>query len=162
MKTILRIFEQRVRGIRLIELVGFALALSMIFWVCLSKAREGDDIRHMNDLDQQIADQQQAVDALKIKVAGLERPSRLEALAKTYLGMTPVTPQHETDLDSLSEISKATPRAVLTQTQAVPAAAPATANAQDVITTGAQQATVKPAAAVQPVAAAPVKKAGAL
>src|SRR5471030_2191813 len=129
MNTFLRIFEQRVRGIRLIELIGFALALSMIFWVCLSKARETDDVKQTDRLDQQIADQQQAVDVLKIKVANLERPSRLEALAKTYLGMTPVTPNHEADLDSLSEISKATPRAVLTPTPA--AAPPATAPVQD-------------------------------
>jgi len=112
MNAIIRLFEQRVRGIRLIELVGLVLALAMIFWVCLSKAREGEDIKHMNDLDQQIAEQQQAVDGLKVKVASLERPARLEALAKAYLGMTPVSPTHEAQLDTLGEISKTTSRPV--------------------------------------------------
>ncbi|ESQ93539.1 septum formation inhibitor MinC [Asticcacaulis sp. AC460] len=112
MNAVLRLFEQRVRGIRLIELVGVALALGMIFWVCLSKAREGEDIRRMNELDAQIATEEGAVQTLKIKVAQLEKPSRLEALAKQYLGMQPVSAAHEADIDSLGEISRATSRPV--------------------------------------------------
>lgn len=112
MKGFLRIFDQRVRGVRLFELIGLVLVFVMIFWVCLSKAREGDDIRHMNELDQQIADEQAAVDTLKIKVSQLERPARLEALATQYLGMKPVDPAHEADVDSLSQISRTTSRPV--------------------------------------------------
>ncbi|HWU49005.1 MAG TPA: septum formation inhibitor MinC, partial [Asticcacaulis sp.] len=98
MSGFLRLFERRVRGVRLIELVGLVLVFGMIFWVCLSKAREGDDIRRMNDLDQQIADEQTAVNALRIKVSQLERPERLENLATGLLDMKPVDPAHETDI----------------------------------------------------------------
>ncbi|EGF92817.1 hypothetical protein ABI_12550 [Asticcacaulis biprosthecium C19] len=131
MNAVLRLFEQRVRGIRLIELVGIVLALGMIFWVCLSKAREGEDIRRMNELDAQIAAEQGAVQTLKIKVAQLEKPSRLEALAKQYLGMQPISAAHEADIDSLSEISRATSRPVTSPVPLAPEppAAPAAADA---------------------------------
>jgi hypothetical protein len=147
MRAITALFEQRVRGFRLIELIGLGLALAMIFLVCLSKAREGEDIKHMNQLDQQIADESAAVDALKIRVAQLERPSRLEALAKAYLNMKPVEAAHEAQIDSLSEISHTTSRPV-----AVAAPVVAQAPADPLISGG-----VKTTPAVAAVSAAPLK-----
>ncbi len=148
MRAITALFEQRVRGFRLIELIGLGLALAMIFWVCLSKAREGEDIKHMNQLDQQIAEESAAVDALKIRVAQLERPSRLEALAKSYLNMKPVEAAHEAQIDSLSEISHTTSRPVAAM--AAPVVAPAPAD--PLISAGNKPAPVAPA-----VSAAPLK-----
>jgi len=148
MRAITALFEQRVRGFRLIELIGLGLALAMIFLVCLSKAREGEDIKHMNQLDQQIADESAAVDALKIRVAQLERPSRLEALAKAYLNMKPVEAAHEAQIDSLSEISHTTSRPVAVAAAPVVSQAPA-----DPLISGG----VKAAPAAAPVSAAPLK-----
>jgi hypothetical protein len=140
----MRLFEQRVRGIRLIELVGVVLVFGLIFWVCVSKAREGEDIRRISDLDHQIAEEQEAVGALKIKVAQLERPGRLEQLAVTYLGMKPVEPNHEARLESLGEISRATARPVAGNVVA-PVAAPApTATVE--VTSQDDLIAVKPAA----------------
>ncbi|ESQ86220.1 hypothetical protein AEAC466_03220 [Asticcacaulis sp. AC466] len=121
MNGFMRLFEQRVRGIRLIELIGLVLVFGLIFWVCLSKAKEGEDVRRMNDLDRQIATEQGAVNDLKIQVAQLERPGRLEALAKQYLGMKAVEPNHEARLESLGEISRATSKPVAPPTQTPPA-----------------------------------------
>ncbi|MFT4076227.1 MAG: septum formation inhibitor MinC [Asticcacaulis sp.] len=132
MKGFVRLFEQRVRGIRLIELVGLVLVFALILWVCASKAREGEDVRRMNDLDRQIADEQQAVDGLRIKVAQLERPGRLEALAVQVLGMQRTDPNHEAQLESLPEISRTGSRPVATTptpAPAAPAAAPVPAPA---------------------------------
>lgn len=152
MKAFLNLFEQRVRGIRLIELIGLALALGMIFWVCLSKAREGEDIKRMSTLDEQIAEETQAVSTLKIKVAQLERPARLEALATAYLGMKPVAPTHEAHIDSLSEISRTTSRP-MSATPAViaePAAAtPAASSSGDLISTSVHKPAATPVAAKQ-------------
>ena len=144
MKAILNLFEQRVRGVRLIELIGLGLALGMIFWVCLSKAREGEDIKHMNQLDQQIADEQQTVSTLKIRVAQLERPARLEALATAYLGMKPVESTHEAHLDSLSEISHATSRPIAVSAPVTTPAPPA----DDLVSTTAAKPVVKAAAPI--------------
>lgn len=148
MRAITALFEQRVRGFRLIELIGLGLALAMIFLVCLSKAREGEDIKHMNQLDQQIADESAAVQALKIRVAQLEKPSRLEALAKAYLNMKPVEAAHEAQIDSLSEISRTTSRPVAAAAAPVVAPPPA-----DPLISGG----VKPVPAAAPVSVAPLK-----
>lgn len=120
MKAFLSLFEQRIRGVRLIEIIGLLLALGMIFWVCLSKAREGEDIKRLAKLDAQIAEETKVVKDLKVKVAELERPARLEALATTYLGMKPVESSHETHMESLGDISRATSRPVVAPVQPVP------------------------------------------
>ena len=137
MNGLMRLFEQRIRGIRLIELVGLVLVFGLIFWVCVSKAKEGEDIRRMNDLDRQIAIEQEAVNGLKIKVAQLERPGRLEQMAIDYLGMKPTDPNHEARLESLAEISRATSRPMSPASTIAPAPAaqaPVAAPADDLIT----------------------------
>lgn len=121
MNGLMRLFEQRIRGIRLIELVGGVLMFGLIFWVCVSKAREGEDIRRMNDLDRQIAEEQTAVNGLKIKVAQLERPGRLEQLAIEYLGMKPTDPNHEARLEALGEISRTSSKAMSPASTIAPA-----------------------------------------
>lgn len=156
MNAFLSLFEQRIRGVRLIEVIGIALALGMIFWVCLSKARETEDVRRLNQLNQQISEESQNVAALKIKVAQLERPARLEALAAGYLGMKPVESSHEVRIDSIGEISRATSRPVQVGAPAVPqsvaAVAAPVAPADDLISVG----TAKSLAPQPPVAAAKV------
>jgi hypothetical protein len=132
MNGLMRLFEQRIRGIRLIELVGLLLVFGLIFWVCVSKAREGEDIRRINELDRQIAAEQAAVDSLRIKVAQLERPGRLEQLAVEYLGMRPTDPSHEARLESLGEISRATSKPMSPASVTAPAPPePASAGAAD-------------------------------
>ena len=161
MQPFLRIFEQRVRGVRLIEAVGILLAVGMIFWVCLSKAREDGDVKRLTDLDSQISEQQSQVDALKVRVAELERPSRLEQLAVSYLGMKPVSPTHEAHIDSLAEISQQTSKPVAANAIVIPANAPVAApsSGNDLIST--QPNGAAPAAAQAPAKPAP-KPAGAL
>jgi len=152
----LGIFEQRVRGVRLIEAVGMMLAVGMIFWVCLSKAREDGDVKRLNDLDSQIAEQQSQVDALKVRVAELERPARLEQLAVAYLGMKPVSPTHEARIDSLAEISATTSKPVAASAIVIPTpvAAPAAPGGDLISTQAAGTATVTSAPAVAPKPAA--------
>ena len=147
MNVISALFDKRVRGIRLIELIGLSLALAMIFWVCLSKAREGEDIRRMNQLDEQIADEKAAVGGLQVEVAKLERPERLEALATEYLGMKPVSPTHEAGLENLSEISRTTSRPVVGATAALAAPVAETPDDTLISTDGAQTAASQTAAA---------------
>jgi hypothetical protein len=107
---LIRIFERRVRGIRLVELVGLLLALGMIFWVCLTKVSEGGDVARIGELDSQIAEEEARIKALKVRVSALEQPKRIEALAKQYLGMTTLGPKREANLDNLVEISKSMSR----------------------------------------------------
>lgn len=110
MNVLTQLFERRVRGVRLIEAIGLLLALLMIFWVCLSKVREGQEVARLNAVSAQIEQEQAAIKQLKVKVASLERPARIEALAKQYLGMQPLTPNREAGLDNLVEISRSVAR----------------------------------------------------
>jgi hypothetical protein len=108
MKTL---FEQRYRGLRLIELVGILLALVLMFWLSISKVREGEDIKRMNQLSEKIAQEQSVIHDLKVTVTHLERPRRLEALASKVLNMKTMTLDNEASLDQIVEISGHAPRA---------------------------------------------------
>ncbi|MBP2157637.1 MULTISPECIES: septum formation inhibitor MinC [Asticcacaulis] len=141
MKAFLSLFEQRIRGVRLIEIIGLVLALGMIFWVCLSKAREGEDIKRLAKLDAQIAEESKTVQDLRVKVAELERPARLEALATTYLGMKPVASSHETQLEALGDISRATSRPVAA---AASPETPASASSTDDLISKAESKAAQP------------------
>ncbi|ESQ79803.1 hypothetical protein [Asticcacaulis sp. YBE204] len=110
MNKLMRLFDRRVRGFRLVEAIGLALALGMIFWVCLSKVKEGQEVARLNDINKNIAAQEEAIKSLKVKVAALEQPARIEALAKAYLGMKPGSPEREAKLDNLVEISRSVSR----------------------------------------------------
>lgn len=102
-----RLFNRRVRGIRLVELVGVVLAVGMMMWVGFSKVREGESVRRLNTLNAQIAVEEATIRELQVRVAHLERPARIEALATQHLGMMPVKPDREARLENLPEISKA-------------------------------------------------------
>ncbi|WP_140985919.1 cell division protein FtsL [Asticcacaulis tiandongensis] len=126
MRGVSGLFNRRVRGIRLVELVGVVLAVGMMMWVGFSKVREGESVRRLNTLNAQIAVEEAAIKELQVRVAHLERPARIEALATQHLGMTPVKPEREARLENLPEISKA----LSAPDKAVKPVAPSQATAQ--------------------------------
>jgi len=105
MSGMARLFNRRIRGVRVVELIGVVLAVGMMMWVGFSKVREGESVRRLNNLNTQIALEEAAIKELQVRVAHLERPARIEALA-TQLGMLPVKPEREAHLENLPEISK--------------------------------------------------------
>lgn len=106
MSGLLNVFEQRVRGVRLVELVGIVLCLAMMFGLGWIKMREDADVKRLEALKREIAAETDQVQTLRAAVAHLEQPKRIEALASVYLGMKPVDSRHEANLDSLVEISR--------------------------------------------------------
>ncbi|MDC7675845.1 cell division protein FtsL [Asticcacaulis machinosus] len=106
MSGILGVFEQRVRGVRLVELVGLVLCLGMMFALGWIKMKEDADVKRLEALKREIVAETEQVKALRAAVAHLEQPKRIEALASVYLGMKPVDSRHEANLDSLVEISR--------------------------------------------------------
>jgi cell division protein FtsL len=110
MSILSRLFEQRIRGFRLIEVVGVVLAVSVFMWVTVSKALVRDDISRLNAVNEQIEAELKTVSALRVHVAALEAPKRLEALAKQQLGMGPADPMQEASLDSLAQLSRTSQR----------------------------------------------------
>lgn len=91
------LFERRLRGFRIIEIVGVLCLFSLVFGVYAFKAGAGAEGAQIADTTRQIQAEERRVKALKAELSKLEAPDRLERLSTTYLGLAPVAPLHETD-----------------------------------------------------------------
>jgi cell division protein FtsL len=99
------LFDQRVRGFRIVELSGLGVLLVLVLAVYLSKAGAGGERADIDDVQQQIVKQQLRIRLLKAEVANLERPERLKALSSEYLGLQAVPAKHEVPADALPDIA---------------------------------------------------------
>ena len=101
MNAVANLFDRRVRGFRLIELIGFASVIALILSVYLFKGMAGAEGAQITDATRQISEEQHKVRALKAELARLESPDRLERLSTQYLGMQAVSNKQEAQPDSL-------------------------------------------------------------
>jgi hypothetical protein len=106
-KLLKALFERRLRGFRVIELVGFVCLCALVLGVYAFKAGAGAEGAQIADTTRQIAAEQRRVRALKAELAHLEAPDRLERLAVRYLGMAPVQPRKEAEPDDLALLAAA-------------------------------------------------------
>lgn len=127
---IARLFNHRYRGFRTINIVGFVLVMSLAVTVNLAKTYAGREAREIQRAERNIAEQKRRIRLLEAEVAHLEQPERLQTLSKAYLGMTPLSPMREGDMDSLTIL-------VAGGTPPPPVATPAVAGAEAVEVTGA-------------------------
>ncbi len=100
------IFERRVRGFRIVEVVVISCFVLMVFWVYLAKAAASDERARIAQLEQQINDEQRRVKLLGAEAAHLETPQRIETLSQNYLGLQPVKAAHEAGAERLSVIAR--------------------------------------------------------
>ena len=124
------LFDQRVRGFRIVEVGGLGVLLVLVLGVYLSKAGAGGERADIDHVQQQIYDEQTRIKLLQAEVASLEQPERLEALSGQYLGLQPVSAKHEVQPDALPDlalIQKAKP-APSSPTAKAPGVAPAAAH----------------------------------
>lgn len=126
MNPVARLFDKRLKGIRVIELVSLGLLVVMIFWVYLAKAGAGDERAEIAKVEQRIGDERRKVKLLRAEAARLERPQRIEALSQSYLQLKPVDARREARPDDLAQIASR-PAAGAAQAAAGPAPAPAPA-----------------------------------
>ena len=134
MSPLARLFDQRVRGFRVVEVAALACLVLLILWVYLTKAQAGDERARIAGIERDIAVEQQKLRMLKAESAHLEQPTRIERLSEAYLGLEPVPAKREATPQSLPEIVRSP----------TPAPAPAP---------------VSPAAEPDPVAAPPAPEA---
>jgi len=106
MNPLARLFEQRVRGFRVIEVVALACLVLLVFWVYLAKAQAAGERARIARIDAEIAAEQRRLRMLTAEAAHLEQPSRIEALSDAYLGLEPVGARKEADPDALPEIAR--------------------------------------------------------
>lgn len=107
MSPIARLFDQRVRGFRIVEVAALACLILLILWVYLTKAQAGDERSRIAGIERDIAAEQQKLRMLKAESAHLEQPTRIERLSEAYLGLEPVPAKREATPQSLPEIVRA-------------------------------------------------------
>ena len=103
-----RLFDQRIRGFRIIEVAALACLVLMVFWVYMAKAGAGGERAQISQIENQILEEQRRLKLLRAETAHLEQPARIEALSEAYLGLKPIDAKRETGADSLVEIARRT------------------------------------------------------
>jgi cell division protein FtsL len=129
MNPIAALFERRIRGFRVVEVVTFTLLVMLVLWVYLAKAGASRERTEIAQIEQRITDEQRRVKGLRAETARLETPARLEALSQTYLKLQPVSAKQEAQPNHLDGLA---------EKPATKAQAPVTAPAQPAVTEGQQ------------------------
>ncbi|HYE43537.1 MAG TPA: cell division protein [Caulobacteraceae bacterium] len=105
MNPVARLFDQRIRGFRVIEVAALACLVLLVFWVYLTKAQAAGERAEIARIEHQIVAEQRKLRLLKAESAHLEQPSRIEQLSEAHLGLAPVEAKRETTPDTLPEIA---------------------------------------------------------
>ena len=106
MSVFKRMFDRKVRGFRVVELMAAACLAVLVLSVYLTKAAAGREAAAIASANQDITDEQRRLRILKAELAHLEQPERLEALSTRYLALAPVAAKHETVPDGLTEVAR--------------------------------------------------------
>lgn len=110
---------RRVRGVRIMDLMGAACLMVVVLAVYGSKAKAGAEAAKIADANRQIASEEQRVALLRTERAYLTQPERLRRLSTQYLDMAPVKPAHEVVPEALPYAAQARPVVTVPQPSAV-------------------------------------------
>jgi len=103
------VFTRRVRGFRLVDLVGAGLLVMLILGVYLAKTMAGRERAEIAKIERQIRGEKARIRLLQAEVAHLEQPGRIERLAVTYLKMETVGAHREASVDQIIDVARAGP-----------------------------------------------------
>lgn len=99
------VFNQRVRGFRVIDLTALSILLALALGVYAVKTLAGRESADIADVQGQIVMEQKRVRLLRAEIAHLEDPSRIERLSTHYLGFKPVDPKRESSIEALPQVA---------------------------------------------------------
>jgi cell division protein FtsL len=99
------IFNRRVRGFRVVEVVGLGILLTLVTSVYLAKTMAGRERSEITSIEAQIEDEKARKRLLEAEVAFLEQPRRIEGLA-VAMGLAPIQASHETTEDALIDVAR--------------------------------------------------------
>lgn len=99
------LLARRIRGFRLVDMVGVGVLMLLILGVYLAKTIAGRERAQIASAERQIQAEKARIRLLQAEVTHLEQPARIEHLSETYLGLGPVSIKHEASPDLLSEIA---------------------------------------------------------
>jgi cell division protein FtsL len=102
------IFDRRVRGFRVVELVCLGVLLVLVLGVYMAKTFAGRERAQIASVEQQIEDEKLRIRLLKAEVAFLEQPQRIERLAQDQ-HLAPIKPERETTEDALIDVARHAP-----------------------------------------------------
>jgi hypothetical protein len=100
------LFERRVRGFRLVDLVAAALLVALVLGVYLAKTMAGRERAQIARVERGIGEEKARIRLLQAEVAHLEEPARLEHLSVAYLGMAPVSIKRDITPEGLTDIAR--------------------------------------------------------
>jgi hypothetical protein len=102
----MNVFSRRVRGFRLVDLIGVSLLAALILGVYLAKTVAGRERAEIARVERQIRAESARIRLLQAEVAHLEQPGRIERLSTVYLGLEPVGETREATQDRLPELAR--------------------------------------------------------
>lgn len=150
---------KRIRGVRVLDLIGLGLLISLILSVYLAKTIAGRERTEIASVERQIGAEHERIRLLQAEVSHLERPGRIEQLSVSYLGLGPINAKRETTPEGLAEavrnpvkLPPAAPQPVYAEAAPAPAAAVPAAG----VSAATVQPAATPAAAPSVVAAQPI------
>ena len=103
--SVAEVFNRRVRGFRVVEVVGLAILLTLVTGVYLAKTFAGSERQEIGRIEQQIEQEQVRKRLLAAEVAHLEQPRRIEQLAQ-MLQLQPIAADHEITEDALIDVAR--------------------------------------------------------
>lgn len=103
------VFTRKVRGFRLVDLIGVGLLVAVIVGVYLAKTMAGRERSDIAKIERQIKSEKARIRLLQAEVAHLEQPGRLERLAVVYLKMETVGAHREATVDQIVDVARAGP-----------------------------------------------------
>ncbi len=109
----MNVFNRRIRGFRLVDLVGLGLLVSIILGVYLAKTLAGRERAEIARIERQIRQEGARIRLLRAEVAHLEQPGRLSSLSTQYLGLQPASLKREVSTEELG-LAMAKPVPVVT------------------------------------------------
>lgn len=103
--SFMELFNRRVRGFRVVEVVGLGILLTLVTGVYLAKTFAGSERQEIARMEQQIAQEAVRKRLLEAEVAHLEQPRRIEQLAQ-MMQLQPIALDHEITEDALIDVAR--------------------------------------------------------
>jgi hypothetical protein len=103
------VLSRKVRGFRLVDLIGIGVLVTIILGVYLAKTVAGRERAEIASVERQIHGEKARIRLLKAEVAHLEQPGRIERLSSVYLNMAPVPAGREATVAELPRLAVSGP-----------------------------------------------------
>ena len=113
------VFDWKIRGFRVTEIIGVAILAAVVVSVYFVKAQAARQSAEIAALQRDISDQRQRVRLLTAEAARLEEPGRLEALSR-QAGLAPISVEQRANVDALPALAsgQATPEPAAVEPEA--------------------------------------------